>query len=784
MLLLAAVAVAEPVDTCVARRAGNHFLMSKGLLEANESVTLCATLSSSRIPDPCAYVFNVRNEGFILVAADDRCVPILGYSLNGAYDAEKLPGNMRAWLNGCCDDIARGILDQAPFNDFASSQWKKLLSDSYSVVVDPKSDDYLITSTWAQGSGYNEYCPKMNGQHVVVGCVATAMAQIIRYYQYPLRGFGRKSYSHQAYGTQAVDFDTTDYDYSLMPNRLGRSATHAQKDMVSRLCYHCGVVVNMEYQHAGHTSGSGAHTSHVVDGLQFFGYTDARHFVRANVNDDALWTAMIREEIDHRRPIEYSGHSSEGGHAFILDGYNNQGQYHFNWGWDGYCDGFYALTTMVGYTSSHEMVTHIQPSGWDGHLAQFHVSPDGTGSGVSWSQANGNLAAAIALNKLVNREVWVLEGTYYGDTASEYAFSFNNPVTIIGGFAGTETSVEQLSPDQHPTIFDGLGQHAIFRAVCNSSASRSVKISNIIFQNGYSLKGQSVFLSGNVNASNFIIRDCRSDSGNVLRLNGCLMRYSSLYGNQAPVVCSQRDAVVRQSLVCNNEGIAIELLDGSRLVNSTVASNAGLGLAMGDRSSSINNILWNNDTNIVIRGAISDTSLRYCAIGESLPADTSIVDSTLMVLPLDNEASDGTHFVNPSIQRGMVGDADGFDWHLNRGSACINAGERLAESVLDGDKDHSLRCRNGAIDLGCYESRYNVSLEEPQLSGVVLYPNPTVSVVTVSGYDGSVKLFDVMGRGMLTADVQSEGTRLDLSSLPKGIYFLRVGAASIRICKE
>ena len=722
------------------------------------------------------YIFNIDTIGFVIVSADDRCLPILGYSMNGSFDLDNAPSNMLAWLNDCATSIQAGIEANAPENKEAWKQWEELLRTTESTTPSPKSDSYLLTSTWEQGSGYNNYCPVMNGQHVVVGCVATAMAQIIRYYGKPTRGFGRKSYRHTAYGILAVDFDTTDYDYSLMPDRIRRSTPSDQKDMVSRLCYHCGIVVNMEYQHSGHTSGSGAHTSNVPEGLTFFGYTDALHYTRSNVNNDSLWAAMIRNEIDNRRPIEYSGFGDDGGHAFVLDGYNDNQQYHFNWGWGGYCDGFYTLTTMVGFTSSHEMVINIYPSGWDGHLSHFHVSPNGEGNGTSWSNANSNLSAAMKLAKLTTRDIWLKEGVYYGDTTAQYAFRLTTTATILAGFAGTETNANQRDPENHPTIFDGQGQRGVLHAEAYSTSNQQLKIYDLTVRNGYSHDGSIVKITGDVMTRRLTIRDCRTDSGRRIIA-------ASIYRNQSPTICQLSGGALRQSLVFNNDGDAISMQNTSRVINCDIANNHGTGVIFKHpKNTFVNNIVWNNDVNVRLDTILSDTSLRHCAIEGECPA----IDSTSVLLNSDNNHPQGPRFIQPTTERGSQGITQTYDWQLGRGSVCINAGERLSESLSDGDYNQTIRSRQGAVDLGCYESNYPVGIE-PTVTNASLsvYPNPTNCLITVSNCNREgVQIFDITGREVLSAKATSTTVRLNVSHLPQGVYFLKSGSNTLKLVKN
>lgn len=782
MLIIANVAAA-PVDVNTARIAGTHFLQQKGLIESDDTLTLYTTVKDGSVP-ACFYVFNLGEQGFVIVSADDRCMPVIGYSMNGRYNSDMLPDNMRHWLQEQASDIRRGIEANAPENPAHLTMWKKLLTHKGdSETPQPKADNYLLTSTWEQGSGYNNYCPVMNGQHVVVGCVATAMAQIIRYYGKPTRGFGQKSYRHSTYGVLAVDFDTTDYDFSLMPNKIRRSSPSAEKDMVSRFCYHCGVVVNMNYQNPDHTSGSGAHTSHVPEGLLYFGYTSALHYTRS-VND-SLWVAMIRNEIDNRRPIEYSGFSDEGGHAFVLDGYNNSNQYHFNWGWGGYADGFYTLTTMAGFTSQHEMVINIIPSGWDGHLNTFYVSNDGNGNGTSWEQSNNNIEAAVALNKLVNKDIWMKEGTYYGHTDDEYAYVFNSGANIYGGFAGNETSISQCKPEQHPTIIDGNNNHGLLQAFAQTN-KKKLNINNIIFQNGYSPASSSIKLTGNITTKYLTIRNCSSDSGTVMQLSNseCISVGTRIHDNEAPVICSMNDAVMRQSLISNNTGNAVALYSSSRIANTDIVANRGTGVFFHNKQNSfVNNIVWGNDTCLRINAELNDTCLRHSAFDN----DTAVGDSTCILLSKDNDNPDnGPRFINPSDSRGARSNEGSSDWHLARGSACIDAGQRLPECIIDGDLDQKIRCRNGKIDLGCYESNHPVAIDPVATAdGFSLYPNPATNSITVgTPCATAVNIYDMAGRIVLTMQTRAGNNTIDISALPQGVYFLKTASHTAKLVKK
>ncbi|MBQ5974736.1 MAG: thiol protease/hemagglutinin PrtT [Bacteroidales bacterium] len=773
---------AGPVDSGTAKAAGTHFLQQKGLMKSGDTLALYTEYKCGTASAPCFYIFNLHRQGFVIVSADYRSTPILGYSMNGSFDNSRCPDNMKAWLEGYATEISAGIEANAPDNPERLEEWKRLLS-SREVAPQPKADSYLIESTWEQGSGYNNYCPVMNGSHVVVGCVATAMAQIIRYYGYPSRGFGKKSYVHSAYGVLSVDFDTTDFDYTLMPNRIRRSSSSDQVEMVSRLCYYCGVAVKMEYQHSGHTTGSGSHNYLVPEGLMHFGYTDAEYYSRANVNDDVKWREMICNEIDNRRPIEYAGASPEGGHAFILDGYNSSNQYHFNWGWGGYADGFYSLNTMQGFTNSQDMVINITPSGWDGHLTNFLVSPDGNGDGTSWQQTNSNIIAATKLCSLANRDIWMKEGIYYGDTTANFAYIFNNSCNIYGGFAGDETEFSQRDYNLHPTVIDGMNRRGAVKVVGGNLSSHSITLNGIVLQNGYSPEGNAVEFTKEYSIRHIRIRNCHSDSGRAVYLADGLSRSITIENCSAPVVCAMNNAIMRQSIIHNNEGTAVSL-DYSRIVNSDIVSNRGLALRLANKQCSlVNNIVWNNDSCLHIDSELRDTSIRYCAFD----CAEAIVDSTCLLLNSDNNAPDGPAFINPIATRGPA-DITDADWYLANGSVCIDAGERLQESIRDGDMNQRVRSRNGKIDLGCHETNYPVSISHVASPRFTIHPNPATTSVSLYGLESNaptqVDIIDMTGRLLLRQQVRPSAPVISLDALPAGVYFIKADGHTSKLIKK
>ena len=289
------------------------------------------------------YIFNAE-QGFVVMAADDCVQPILGYSLTGEFVAENMPSNVRGWLRGYNDEIQYVIDSKMKATAETAKLWKELTEGNSKAGMAAAVVNNLLLTTWDQNPGYNDLCPYDNnaGELTVTGCVATAMAQIMKYWEYPNHGVGSHSYTpetHPEYGLQSVNYGSTTYDWASMP----LSQSNAE---VAKLMYHCGVSVDMDYNISSN-GGSGAVTAYVANALQtYFNYQPST-FRNKNDYTNTEWVSMLKAELDARRPLQYSGRGSKGGHSFVCCGYDNSDRFYFNWGWSGRNDGFYALTNLV-----------------------------------------------------------------------------------------------------------------------------------------------------------------------------------------------------------------------------------------------------------------------------------------------------------------------------------------------------------------------------------------------------------------------------------------------------
>ncbi|MDR1813222.1 MAG: C10 family peptidase, partial [Tannerella sp.] len=307
--------------------------------------------SSSGSSDACFYIFNLGNGGgFIIVSADDRACPVLGYSNEGAFDLSTAPPAFMEYLANYQNEITALLKDNP---DIAPDPaWQRLETGSPLQGISTRAAQLLATASWGQSWPYNTQCPEYNGQQTITGCVATAMAIVMKYHAdhgYAARGTGSHSYSWQGQ-TLSATFGT--YDYQNMPLTSTEYTNNQTKiDAVAKLMFHCGVSVDATYG-AGGTS---ANQTKIAPALKnYFGFDARCELIKKSDYSTDAWKSFIKKEIDLNQPILYYC-SGSGAHMFICDGYNDDDKFHFNWGQSGGYNGWFELTATIqpGYGSTY-----------------------------------------------------------------------------------------------------------------------------------------------------------------------------------------------------------------------------------------------------------------------------------------------------------------------------------------------------------------------------------------------------------------------------------------------
>lgn len=328
----------------------NHAGVRRAANAQSAQASLSLAYTRQGDASPLFYVFN-DSEGYVIVSADDKFPAVLGYSNSGRFDENKIPSNMKNWLDGYANQM---------------EHYAPLLPDGFGTSNAPlrahrEPIEPLVTTKWNQDSPYNLLCPQTQYGQAVTGCVATAYAQILNYHKWPDKPVGSNA---------GVTFDGTTYNWRQMLDVYEKgNYTAAQADAVATLMRQCGAGVNMTYS----AWASGAYSFNVQTALtRYFKYDPNVKMLFKDFIPQKEWNEIVYQELAAKRPVYYSGSSPQGGHAFVCDGYDENEYFHFNWGWGGYEDGYFLLTALnpasggigsyeEGYTSGQCILVGIKP---------------------------------------------------------------------------------------------------------------------------------------------------------------------------------------------------------------------------------------------------------------------------------------------------------------------------------------------------------------------------------------------------------------------------------------
>ena len=437
-------------------------------MKAKAKSRVVSTASLSTLGNDSYYVFNNDAGGFVIIAGDDAVAPVLGYTSTGAFDANNLPEGLKDLLKSYEQQIA--------------ALGKNYKANTTSTRAEFTGEKLLNTAKWNQGAPFNKYTPN----NYVTGCVATAGAIVMKHHGYPAKGVGSHSYTWNGQNLTA-SFEH-DYDWANMPGRY-TGDNDAAFDGVARLMSDLGIAVNMQYANGGSASA----LEDLVTALKkYFGYSKYARLLTMKDLGAEVGNGRLRAEIDANRPILYSAaDSTVGGHSFVIDGYKDE-SFSVNWGWGGYCDGFYrigALNPEVDgtpqgdqYNSSQAAVFALQPSDGkevlsnlrfikvDGYLETMNMNVTDVKAGKNLTlyllplqsygenSYTGKIAIALKNAKGETREVFaeteikeLKSGYYFYELLLNGACSVDaqegDYLTVVSKEDGTDAYVEIYGPD-------------------------------------------------------------------------------------------------------------------------------------------------------------------------------------------------------------------------------------------------------------------------------------------------------------------------------------------------
>lgn len=324
----------------------------------------------AKAEQPAYYVFARDNGGFVIASGDDLAAPVLGYSNSAWPGYDALPVQLKEWLKGYADEIQWARCQPLP------ASGERMAAQRPQRTAIP----LMVHAHWDQDAPFNNKCPVKDGTRCPTGCVATAIAQIMRFWQYPAKGQGTNSYSWNN-TTLSMDFSTVKFDWKNMPYILTDSWTEDQNNAVATLMQACGYAMDMDYD----TSASGAVTAYAADRLvRYFDYApSSTHYDRSGYGLFE-WEDMVYGSLAADCPVLYHGSGSSGGHAFVVDGYESDGYFHLNWGWGGVSNGYFLLTALEpanfgigggagGFNTGQGAVLNLRPN-FEGSTPEYIIT--------------------------------------------------------------------------------------------------------------------------------------------------------------------------------------------------------------------------------------------------------------------------------------------------------------------------------------------------------------------------------------------------------------------------
>jgi hypothetical protein len=365
---------AIPVSAETAMKAAKNFMNGKINSSQDFQIIYKSISQVAGIPGTAVninyYILGSANS-FVIIAGDDIINPVLGYSTESGFNSGNIPENVSQYLDNYSTVIESLVSNNNTSSPVILAKWNSLLNNAGNTSHSKSSSGVspLIKTKWNQGAYYNDLCPVVNTiYNAYTGCVATVMAQLMKYWKYPASGIGFHSYTDGTNGVLSASFGNTVYSWDSMPASVNNT-NHA----VAQLMFQCGVAVNMNYgktylaSSTAYVLSSNSPVSNCTEYAlkTYFGYKSSIKGVKARDYSSTNWENLIRNELDHARPVIYDGYGPIGGHSFICDGHDTSNYFHMNWGWSGQYDGYFALSLLTpgsdDFTSYQEALIGIEP---------------------------------------------------------------------------------------------------------------------------------------------------------------------------------------------------------------------------------------------------------------------------------------------------------------------------------------------------------------------------------------------------------------------------------------
>lgn len=368
------------------------------------SAQLSIVWTGNSASKPSFYVINRKGGGFVILSGDNIIDPLVGYSYTNTFTKEGMPEHLRSWFNEFENDLAQVREMQLPPEKAVLDKW-----DNLGIRTKASGKVEIESAQWDQGSPYNAKCIMPDGSRAVTGCVATAMAITLRHNKYPAHGYGTlSSYTTSTYKYRIAGFSIEDhvYNWDLMPLVVNnKSITEEEKEQISQLMYDCGVMIQMDYS----PSGSGAVSMYMPSVMaEHLAYNPKAMLFRKSMYRPKEWFQLLKQELDKDKLVFYSGHDTKGGggHAFVIDGYDEENtMLRVNWGWGGSNNGYYNLDLEVGkyrFANDNGAVLGLEPDPDRTGQALTHLALTGGGLSLTSGKIAEGKNFSVQVNSITN----------------------------------------------------------------------------------------------------------------------------------------------------------------------------------------------------------------------------------------------------------------------------------------------------------------------------------------------------------------------------------------------
>lgn len=810
--------------------ARQHVLKSRsskqGATAMKMNLAYTATDTSLHADNGLFYVYNKgTNAGYVIISGDDRANAVLGYTDSGNFDINKIPKGLKYWLNHFSKQIKYLINKPETQSSNASSTSSSSSTlnatdsvfNSGTVTVAP----LLGETAWDQEAPYNNLCPYMpsTSTRCVTGCVATAMAQVMYYYKWPVTGTGSNSYTTATNKIPlSLNFSETQFDWTDMTPTYGSSSTAVQQNAVATLMYNCGVSVNMDYSYPESSSYATNMASALISN---FGYDSNLQIYYRDFYAQSEWMNMIKTELNASRPVLYRGNSTDGGHIFVCDGYDSNNYFHFNWGWSGQDNGFYLLTALNpdyqdvddysdGFNDAEDIVTGVQkPSGTTVPSYQLcsYYAPVSNTSTLSRTSAFG-----VSLKNVYNYGINQFTGSigvalYSNDTLISLLKS-NSNISYAATYGTSKYSFSKVSVPA--SVANGSYQLYYVYQAANQS----------VWQIMRGKVGTPNYLNVTVSSSQITFSNSTSESPNLaldtLTIPGGLYQYQTgqfaiNITNNGSAEYLSKIGVKLTSLSTGSSQLYTQDADFQAGETKTYYINNTMTLDTGAYQVSVLYDPQNNYTSDAALAVLGNSQI------DTIKTVPSGIPNLILTSPIsmvnDSAVQKDYVLLNATIQNTGSYYNGAFIAYIytTTGNYLTSVGYQAAD--FDTNEQETLTF-GGSVNLPTntqylmevwYQDSYgfwipltpttsseltfkliddiltptNVStgITPTTISDLNIYPNPAKDVIQFNslGKVSSVKIYDLQGKLILVKQPQSSGTiTIDITDIENGLYLIQI----------